>query len=96
MVADRRVSDKQLLGHFLTRALVFVTVPVTLYLSCFYVHLSLLYKAGPNDNVMTSQFQASLEVRPNVCYFSYILLIFWKKNAAVSSWLGDYRSCLCS
>ena len=64
-MADRAVSDRQLLGHFLARAAVFVTIPVTLYISCFYVHLSVLYKAGPNDNVMTSAFQASLEVNSN-------------------------------
>lgn len=62
MVGDRAVSDRKLAGHLLTRILVFITIPVALYVSCFYVHLSLLYKAGPNDNIMTSAFQASLEV----------------------------------
>lgn len=61
MVADKLVTDRQLLYHCMTRCLVFSTIPVLLYLSCFYVHLSLLYKAGPNDNVMTSSFQTSLE-----------------------------------
>ncbi|KAF2345700.1 Glycosyl transferase family 39/83, partial [Trinorchestia longiramus] len=61
MVADKAVSDRQLLLHCVTRIAIFLTIPVTLYLSCFYVHLSLLYKAGPNDNIMTSAFQASLE-----------------------------------
>lgn len=32
-----------------------------IYLSVFYVHLSILTKAGPHDSVMTSAFQASLE-----------------------------------
>lgn len=61
MVGDRLVSDRQLLGHFLTRAAIFLTIPLSLYIGTFYVHLSLLYKAGPNDNIMTSGFQASLE-----------------------------------
>ncbi|XP_071520863.1 protein O-mannosyltransferase 1 isoform X1 [Panulirus ornatus] len=61
MVGDRLVSERQLLGHLLTRAVVFITIPLALYIGCFYVHLSLLYKAGPNDNIMTSAFQASLE-----------------------------------
>ncbi|XP_018024588.1 protein O-mannosyltransferase 1 [Hyalella azteca] len=61
MVGDRSVADRQLLAHCLTRTAIFISIPVTLYLSCFYVHLSLLYKAGPNDNIMTSAFQASLE-----------------------------------
>ncbi|XP_045592731.2 protein O-mannosyltransferase 1 isoform X2 [Procambarus clarkii] len=61
MVGDRLVTERQLLGHFLTRAAIFITIPVALYIGCFYIHLSLLYKAGPNDNIMTSAFQASLE-----------------------------------
>ena len=36
-------------------------VTVLLYLGIFYVHLSVLYKAGTHDSLMTSQFQASLE-----------------------------------
>jgi len=61
MVGDKKVTERQLLMHFLTRAAIFISIPLTLYISCFYVHLSLLYKAGPNDNIMTSAFQASLE-----------------------------------
>ncbi|KAG7168966.1 O-mannosyltransferase 1-like [Homarus americanus] len=61
MVGDRLISERQLLGHFLTRAVIFITIPVSLYIGSFYLHLSLLYKAGPNDNIMTSAFQASLE-----------------------------------
>ncbi|KAK3883841.1 hypothetical protein Pcinc_011857 [Petrolisthes cinctipes] len=61
MVGDRKVTERQLFGHFLTRAAIFTIIPITIYISTFYVHLSLLYKAGPNDNIMTSAFQASLE-----------------------------------
>ena len=48
----------------LTSVLLFclVLLPIMLYLSVFYVHLSILYKAGPHDDMMTSSFQASLEV----------------------------------
>ena len=42
-------------------------VPVAVYLAVFYVHLSVLTKAGPHDNVMTSAFQASLEVTLCAC-----------------------------
>ena len=63
MVGDRLVSERQLLGHLVTRIAIFTTIPLALYMACFYVHLTLLYKAGPNDNIMTSAFQASLEVR---------------------------------
>lgn len=70
MVGDRTVTDRKLAGHLLTRVLVFLTIPLTLYISCFYVHLSLLYKAGPNDNIMTSAFQASLEVSSFSIHFT--------------------------
>ncbi|MCL4122913.1 UNVERIFIED_CONTAM: hypothetical protein GTU68_050730, partial [Idotea baltica] len=61
MVGDRAVSDLQLFFHFLVRAILFVSIPIALYVGVFYLHLNLLYKAGPNDNIMTSAFQASLE-----------------------------------
>lgn len=61
MVGDRLVSDRQLFGQFITRLFLFITIPLSLYIGCFYIHLTLLYKAGPNDNIMTSAFQASLE-----------------------------------
>jgi len=34
---------------------------IGLYLAIFYLHFELLYKAGNHDNLMSSQFQASLE-----------------------------------
>lgn len=40
----------------------FVCLPVILYCLIFYVHLSLLPKSGPHDEIMSSTFQASLEV----------------------------------
>lgn len=36
-------------------------LPVVIYASIFYMHLSWLTKAGPHDTIMTSAFQASLE-----------------------------------
>lgn len=36
-------------------------VSIILYLLVFYIHLSVLTKAGPHDSVMTSAFQASLD-----------------------------------
>lgn len=47
--------------HLLARVFVIGTVIASVYLSIFYVHLSVLTKAGPHDSVMTSAFQASLE-----------------------------------
>lgn len=61
MLADKSLTKKPLLLHFLARILTLVIIPVAIYISTFYVHLTLLNKAGPHDNVMTSAFQASLE-----------------------------------
>ena len=52
-----------LVKHILARCFLLLVVPVVLYIYIFYVHLSILTKAGPHDNVMTSAFQASLEVK---------------------------------
>ncbi len=51
-----------LVKYVVARAVFLVLLPVGIYLSTFYVHLALLTKAGPNDDIMTSAFQASLEV----------------------------------
>lgn len=45
-------------GYYL---LMFVVVPVCVYCGVFYIHLMVLTKAGPHDNIMTSAFQASLD-----------------------------------
>ncbi|KAJ8687182.1 hypothetical protein QAD02_022976 [Eretmocerus hayati] len=47
--------------YLLARVLVIGVVITFVYLSVFYIHLSILTKAGPHDSVMTSAFQASLE-----------------------------------
>lgn len=49
--------------HLLARAVALLGIPVILYLLFFYVHLMLLYRSGPHDQIMSSAFQASLEVR---------------------------------
>lgn len=50
-------------SHLLARVVALVIIPVLLYLLFFYVHLMLLYRSGPHDQIMSSAFQASLEVR---------------------------------
>lgn len=52
-----------MLCHMLARAVALVVIPVVMYLLFFYVHLILLYRSGPHDQIMSSAFQASLEVR---------------------------------
>jgi len=37
-------------------------VPLFVYISVFYVHLRILSKTGPHDSLMSSAFQASLQV----------------------------------
>ena len=39
-----------------------IVIPLSVYISVFYVHLRLLTKTGPHDDLMTSAFQASLQV----------------------------------
>lgn len=48
--------------HLLARAVALLVIPVVLYLLFFYVHLILLFRSGPHDQIMSSAFQASLEV----------------------------------
>ncbi|KAI5613243.1 protein O-mannosyl-transferase 1, partial [Silurus asotus] len=43
------------------RFLSLVVLPIFLYLGFFYIHLSLLHRSGPHDQLMSSAFQASLE-----------------------------------
>lgn len=58
---DRSVSNWQIGGQVLVRAILFGAIPVAMYIGVFYVHLSVLQKAGPHDSIMTSAFQASLD-----------------------------------
>nr|XP_022326265.1 protein O-mannosyl-transferase 1-like [Crassostrea virginica] len=61
LLEDHTKSDFCLVKHLFVRAFFLLTIPLISYLFIFYVHLSLLTKAGPHDNIMTSAFQASLE-----------------------------------
>uniref|UniRef100_A0A669QPV9 dolichyl-phosphate-mannose--protein mannosyltransferase n=2 Tax=Phasianus colchicus TaxID=9054 RepID=A0A669QPV9_PHACC len=61
MLGDQNLSNVSLVCHFLARGLTLLIIPVATYLSFFYVHLTLLYRSGPHDQIMTSAFQASLE-----------------------------------
>ncbi|XP_046468533.1 protein O-mannosyltransferase rt isoform X1 [Neodiprion pinetum] len=61
LLPHRYLSAGLLYIHLLARMFVLITIPVTVYVGVFYVHLSILTKAGPHDSVMTSAFQASLE-----------------------------------
>ena len=57
----KNVSNMQALIEFASECLVLSAIPSIIYVSTFYVHLSILTKAGNHDSLMTSAFQASLE-----------------------------------
>ncbi|XP_004593736.2 protein O-mannosyl-transferase 1 [Ochotona princeps] len=61
LLGDQTLSNVRVVGHLLARAVALLVVPVALYLLFFYVHLALLYRSGPHDQIMSSAFQASLE-----------------------------------
>ncbi|KAM5259377.1 protein O-mannosyl-transferase 1 isoform 3-T4 [Hipposideros larvatus] len=61
LIGDRTLSNVSVLCHMLSRTVALVVVPVVMYLLFFYVHLILLYRSGPHDQIMSSAFQASLE-----------------------------------
>jgi dolichyl-phosphate-mannose-protein mannosyltransferase len=58
---DRNVSNIILTLKSLVKGLILIVVPIVIYVTIFYIHLNILYRAGPHDSVMTSAFQASLE-----------------------------------
>ncbi|XP_053337154.1 protein O-mannosyl-transferase 1 [Clarias gariepinus] len=61
VIGDKTLSNGRVLLHVVARFLSLVVLPVFLYLGFFYIHLSLLYRSGPHDQLMSSAFQASLE-----------------------------------
>ncbi|XP_051041119.1 protein O-mannosyl-transferase 1 isoform X4 [Phodopus roborovskii] len=61
LIGDQTLSNICVFGHLIARAVALLVIPVFLYLLFFYVHLMLLYRSGPHDQIMSSAFQASLE-----------------------------------
>ena len=47
--------------HFLARAFCLIALPIVLYITFFYIHLSVLYKSGNGDGHFSSLFQTALE-----------------------------------
>lgn len=52
----------QLWLHLLARLFALIVIPLCVYVSVFYIHLQTLINSGPHDDLMTSAFQASLQV----------------------------------
>ncbi|XP_069333080.1 protein O-mannosyl-transferase 1 isoform X5 [Eulemur rufifrons] len=61
LIGDRTLSNVCVFYHLLARAVALLVIPAVLYVLFFYVHLILLYRSGPHDQIMSSAFQASLE-----------------------------------
>lgn len=62
LLGNRSLPSGALLRQLAGRLWVLIAIPSAVYLAVFYVHLSVLNHAGPHDTIMTSAFQASLEV----------------------------------
>lgn len=60
-LGNPKVTHWQVLIEFCSEIAAIAFIPVAIYIGCFYVHLSVLTKAGHHDSLMTSAFQASLE-----------------------------------
>ncbi|MFT7805001.1 protein O-mannosyl-transferase 1 isoform X1 [Arapaima gigas] len=61
LIGDRTLSNMAVMVQVLVRCLALIVLPVLLYLGFFFIHLNLLYRSGPHDQMMSSAFQASLE-----------------------------------
>ncbi|XP_044191229.1 protein O-mannosyl-transferase 1 isoform X3 [Thunnus albacares] len=61
LMGDQTVSHLSVCVQCVCRAVCLLVVPVLLYVFWFYVHLTLLHRSGPHDQLMSSAFQASLE-----------------------------------
>ncbi|CDH50297.1 glycosyltransferase family 39 protein [Lichtheimia corymbifera JMRC:FSU:9682] len=60
ILGDLQVSKKALGGHFLARILCLILLPLSVYVSIFYVHLKMLPHSGDGDVHMSAAFQHSL------------------------------------
>lgn len=61
LLPDKHLSLFKIEMHLIARVLLFLLFPVGMYLGVFYLHLGVLYKAGPHDSIMTSAFQVKYE-----------------------------------
>lgn len=61
-IDDLTIGAMKLLRYFGLCITVVSLIPLGIYVGCFVVHLAVLKKAGPYDTMMSSRFQASLEV----------------------------------
>lgn len=85
-LGDKRLSDFTVFFCAIIRFIITFSISIVIYFSVFYIHLVILNKAGPHDSVMTSAFQASLEV----FVFIYIIcFIVFQVNCFVQGGLAS-------
>lgn len=76
LLPRKDMSDLSLALQGLARCVLNIAIPVLVYVTIFYVHLAVLTKAGPHDSVMTSAFQASLEVSKIYFILTFFLYVY--------------------
>ncbi|KAJ3119352.1 hypothetical protein HK100_000352 [Physocladia obscura] len=57
---EHGLSMTQFYEHFAARAICLIVLPISLYLSFFYIHFALLPYTGPGDAFMSPRFQSTL------------------------------------
>eukprot|EP00124_Ichthyophonus_hoferi_P002044 Ihof_evm4s126 gene=Ihof_evmTU4s126 len=60
MLGNQDCSLKTIGRHFMARALCLIVLPIIIYMSFFYVHISILSKSGTGTENMGSAFQSTL------------------------------------
>ncbi|KAJ8415464.1 hypothetical protein AAFF_G00424440 [Aldrovandia affinis] len=100
LIGDRTLSSVMVLVQVSARFLALFVLPVMLYLGFFYAHLSLLYRSGPHDQMMSSAFQASLkgglaritQGQPLEVAFGSQVTLRSKSSKPVPCWLHSHKA----
>ncbi|KAI9286922.1 glycosyltransferase family 39 protein [Umbelopsis sp. AD052] len=61
MICDRTVTPMEFLKGFASRALCLITIPIALYLACFWLHFNILPRTGDGEFMMSAAFRYSLK-----------------------------------
>ncbi|XP_015786471.1 protein O-mannosyl-transferase 2 [Tetranychus urticae] len=61
LLGDCNLPMKVIGAHFIARVLCLILLPIFIYTTFFWIHLSVLYKSGPGDGFYSSAFQSQLE-----------------------------------
>ncbi|WFC99979.1 dolichyl-phosphate-mannose--protein mannosyltransferase [Malassezia yamatoensis] len=58
---NRRIPMRKVAKHFCARVLFLLLIPLTIYVSWFWVHFAILTHSGTGDSFMSAEFQQTLE-----------------------------------